>query len=157
MKQVIDTYGKFILECMILVLLLILLFTQIRDDEGNQGVIQIIGARIETTDMDYDSYADFDVYVSEGALEKPVITYTGGNTIRIGMCRLSDYMKAVDYNGNELSVYVMSVLSPAGAELVCNADTEINFPLAGVYRVQVKAVDGMNKKTVKQIKIPVSE
>ena len=44
MKQVITAYGHFLLEGIVLVLLLVLLFCGIRDEEGNVGVFHMAGA-----------------------------------------------------------------------------------------------------------------
>lgn len=156
MKQIIDIYGRFLLDVAIVVLLVVLLFSQVQDENGNQGVIQIIGARIDTTDIDYAGYTDFDTYVLDSVKEAPVITYTGSNAIRVGTRRLSDYIKAADYAGSELLIHIISVTSSAGVELACSVDTDVEFAQAGIYTVRVKAVDGINKKTVSEIQIPVN-
>lgn len=67
MKQVIETYGRFVLEAVVVSFLFILLFTQITDKDGNKGVLKIIGAGLETGGVDYGSYTDFDVYQAENA------------------------------------------------------------------------------------------
>ena len=48
MKQVIEIYGKFLLEAVSVAALVLFLLTGIHDSEGNRGIFQMIGAKLPT-------------------------------------------------------------------------------------------------------------
>lgn len=159
MKQVMESYGVFVLEALVVSLLLVLLFTQITDKAGNKGVLKIIGAGLETEGADYGSYTDFDVYQAESAKSAPIITYDTPAALKTGSNRLADYIKATDYAGGELPIKVISVQNPAGADVTveCDEDTVINLTEPGIYKLTVSAVDDGNRLSTCEIKIAVNK
>lgn len=157
MEQIIKNYGRFVLDAVVVALLMVLLFSQITDAEGNRGILNMIGAGIDTGSINYADYTDFNTYVAESSKPAPVITYNGSNSIHAGVARLSDYIKAADRTGAEIAVRVVTLTDQAGTELPCDADTEANFPEAGIYTVRVTAVDDINKRTTSDIRIPVNK
>lgn len=158
MKQIVGQYGKFLLEGMILVILLMLLFVGIRDDAGNQGVPHIVGARLPTGGINYDSYSDFDACHTESGKQKPTIDYVGGN-LTVGVIKLSDYIHATDYAGSDLQIKIMEIRSPNGSDIIgAMADTtEITLDVPGVYTVKLRAIDGGGRKTVCTLNIVVNK
>lgn len=161
MKQVMDSFGKFILEAIVLIIFIALLFTSVTDDSGNKGILNIIGAQLQTGGTDYYSYADFNVYETESKKEAPVISYNGaGTTLYTGSIILSDYIKAVDQTGNEIPVKVLSIRNQDDIELIdtYNPDTtEIILSQPGIYTIKLSAVDAINKKTVGRFHLPVNQ
>ena len=159
MKQVITAYGHFLLEGIVLVLLLVLVFCGIRDEEGNVGVFNMTGARLSIEHTDYQGFTDFrGTYVSEAAKTEPEISYIEGN-LQTGRVCFANCIKAVDYAGNTLSFWVDSVKAPDGREIVdsYNADTkEIYLEQAGVYEVTVSVCDSGNRTLDGIIHIPVN-
>ena len=159
MKQVITAYGHFLLEGIVLVLLLVLLFCGIRDEEGNVGVFNMTGARVSIEHTDYQTFTDFrGTYVSEAAKTEPEISYTVGNLSSGTICLL-DCIKAVDYTGSELTFWVDSIKAPDGRELVdsYNSDTkEIYLGQAGIYKMTVSVCDSGNRTVDGVIYIPVN-
>ena len=122
MKQVITAYGHFLLEGIVLVLVLVLLFCGIRDEEGNVGVFYMAGARLSIEQTDYQGFTDFrGTYRSEAAKSKPQISYVTGNLSSGTVC-LTDCIRVLDYAGNELSFWVDSVKTPDGREIADSYD-----------------------------------
>lgn len=159
MKQVINQYGKFLIEGIVLVALLMLLFIGIRDDAGNQGVPHIVGARLPTGGINYDSYSDFDVCHTESGKKKPTIDYVGGN-LTVGVIKLSDYIHATDYAGSDLQIKIMEIRSPDGSDITGAylPDTaEISLDVPGVYTVKLRAIDDGGRKTICTLNIVVNQ
>ena len=160
MKQVITAYGHFLLEGIVLVLVLVLVFCGIRDEEGNVGVFNMTGARLSVEHTDYQTFTDFrGTYVSEAAKTEPEISYTVGN-LSSGMICLLDCIKAVDYAGSDLPFWVDSIKAPDGRELAdsYNPDTkEIYMGQAGIYEVTLSVCDSGNRTVDGVIYIPVNQ
>lgn len=156
MEQVIKQYGKVLLEGMVLVILLMLWFVGIRDDAGNQGVLHVVGARLPTGGINYESYSDFDVCHTESGKQKPMIGYVGGN-LTVGVIKLSDYIHATDYAGSDLQIKIMEIRSPDGSDIIgAMADTtEITLDVPGIYTVKLRAIDDGGRKTVCAVEIVV--
>lgn len=156
MEQVIKNYGGFLLDALVLVVLMALLLTQVTDAEGNKGVFCIIGAGMETDEIDYAAYTDIDTYVTESSRQAPVISFDGNSVIHVGNTCLTDHIKAADHTGTELQIKVLAVMDYTGAELVCN-NAVADFPRAGIYTVKVTAVDAWNRRTTSEIRLAVNE
>ena len=159
MEQIASFYGKFILEGIAVICLLGLLFWQISDGAGNVGILELIGDNLPKIDEEYGSYTDFkEVYKEESDKGAPQISFVAG-AVHTGKIKLSEMIKAVDDNGNEIKLLVMSIKNMENEELIenCNLETtEIELKNAGVYSVFVKATDDGNRTTECRIKIPVN-
>lgn len=155
MEKIIREYGGFLLSGIVLISLIYLIFFGIKDDEGNEGTLNMIGARIKTEDTDYGAYTDYDSIVADATRERPIITYNGSNNIRVGHVVLSDYIQATSCTGEVLPIRVLSVVDKNGMELTCNENGGVDCFTPGIYTVMVSAVDDINKKTVNTIKIPI--
>lgn len=159
MEQIIRIYGKMLLEIITVMLLILFLFYNIQDEEGNRGIFKIVGAQITVESTDYHTYSDFGMYLEESKKEYPVITFDAGRSICRGTFFVSDYAKATDYADRDIRLEVRSILDPAGNE---NLDTynketmEASIPVPGVYVMEVSATDQENRKTVCTIRIPVN-
>lgn len=156
MKEIIEQYGKMLIESLILGMLLLLIFAGVEDEDGNKGVLQIIGAGIHEVPNDYTSYTDFDTYEADSYKSAPEIEYSGGNFL-IGELNLCDYITATGYAGNEVPIKIISVVDRTGRELPVIDEQRVYFNTAGVYVVTIKAVDNTKKETISTIKIPVNE
>lgn len=156
MKEIIEQYGKMLIESLILGMLLLLIFAGVEDEDGNKGVLQIIGAGIHEVPNDYTSYTDFDTYEADSYKSAPEIEYSGGNFL-IGELNLCDYITATGYAGNEVPIKIISVVEQSGRELPVIDEQRVYFNTAGVYVVTIKAVDNTKKETISTIKIPVNE
>lgn len=159
MKQIGSMYGKFILEGIAVISLIGFLFWNMSDNDGNVGVLEIIGGKLPAVNEEYDSYTDFKaVYKEESNKDAPKISLITG-AVNVGKINLSHVIKAVDYSGNEIKLAVMSIKNMENEELIenCNTETtEIELRNAGVYSVLVKATDDGNRTTECRIKIPVN-
>lgn len=159
MKLVIDTYGEFFWDGMVLVLLFILLWYGVTDDDGNHGIFAMAGEMLTSESRDYREYCDFsEGYLVESKKPAPQITYSG-MALQTGLNRLSDCIKAYDDAGNELTVKIMSIIDMNGTDWIAfysEDTTEIRFDSQGIYMVKVAAVSANKKRTICTIRIPVN-
>ena len=159
MKHLIEQYGTFIRDSMVVITLLLIVFCNLSDGEGHKGIFSIIGAKMDIEDADYLAYKDFrEVYKSESQKTAPQIFLQGGR-FTIGMHALSDYIKAVDDVGNLLPIHIKSIKAPDGTELMTSYHpdtTQIYMSGPGVYTITVSASDHRNKTTKTTIQIPVN-
>lgn len=159
MDQIVRAYGKFLLEGMVLVALMVVLFCGITDEAGNRGVLAMVGAQLEVEGMDHNNYTDFrGTYRSESNKLAPIISFVGTH-LYSGTCILPNFVKAVDFSGNELEIKVSSIQDESGAELISrynHVTGEIDFA-PGIYTVWVSAEDACNRTMNCTIQIPVSK
>lgn len=157
MEQVIKAYGKFLLEGIVLVALLVIL-TVMSDSAGNKGVFAITGTKLEIDRIDYGQYNDFKgIYQSESNKAAPAISVAGTH-LYSGVCNIPGFIKATDHTGTELLIKVSSIKDAGGTELIDDynqATGEINLA-SGIYRVEVSARDANNRQTSCMIQIPVN-
>lgn len=160
MKQIMTMYGKFLLEGTVLVLLMTMIFISIEDEEGNKGVFEIVGAKLEIESASHSRYSDFSgTYQAESRKATPKIAYIGGY-LQTGICSLSDYIKATDYAGRELPVKITSIRSPQGTEVLDTYDpdtAEINLEQSGIYIVTISVFDDGNRVSNGKVRIPVNK
>lgn len=160
MEEIINTYGKALLDLLLIGVLAAFLFSTVTDGKGNQGVLHIIGANLQTGETDYNKYTDFTVYAKESARAVPAIIYDASATMKVGINVITDSIKAVNYAGIEIPVKVLSIRNPYDVELAdtYNSDTaEIELSQPGIYIMELSAVDDVNKKTICRIRIPVNQ
>ena len=113
---------------------------------------------MDTDGTDYYAYADYGAYQTEIAKDVPVIEYHGSGSLAPGTVNIADYVKAHDYNGQELTVKLLKFCDSDGNELTDQMDQAsgtITFSSAGKYSFTVKAVDSGNRKTTVVIHVPV--
>lgn len=160
MREVFEQYGKCILEGVVCITLMGMIFTGVTDGHGNKGLYAIIGSQIDAKGVDYKVYTDLrETYRVESEKEPPRIFFEGSR-LEVGEHILSNYIKAVDYEGKELSIKVQSILDPDGVEQidVYHSETgKIHLSEAGVYVVRVLAFDEGNRSTEVSISIPINQ
>ena len=113
---------------------------------------------MNTDGTDYNAYVDYGAYQTEIAKDAPVIEYYGSGSLAPGTVNVADYVKAHDYNGQELAVKLLKFCDKDGNELTDQMDQAsgtITFSSAGMYSFTVKAVDSGNRKTTVVIHVPV--
>lgn len=157
MEQVIRAYGRFLLEASVLVLLVVLLFTGIMDDQGNRGIFSMMGKYVDEEEAFGDM--DFKGYQRESQRSNPTIAYVGTETLYTGNYPLSAILRAVDDEGVELPIEVNSICDSLGIERTeeCLVDaSHIQFAGKGVYTLRVTAVDVRNRTSTCEIRIPVN-
>ena len=112
---------------------------------------------MNTDGTDYNAYADYGAYQTEIAKDAPVIEYHGSGSLAPGTVNVADYVKAHDYNGQELAVKLLKFCDSDGNELPDQMDAvagTITFHTAGIYSFTVKAMDSGNRKTTAVIRVP---
>lgn len=160
MKQIIQVYGEFLLEGIVIVFLITLVFCGIKDDAGNIGVFAILGEGIELERIEHLAYRDFvETYKAECEKSAPLITFLGLH-LQTGLVKLSDYITAQDYAGNSIPMIVKSIKNAVGTEFIDSynvTSTEINFVQAGIYTILIEAMDESYRTTTCTIQIPVNK
>ena len=156
MEQILHTYGKALLAILITGILFVWIFRGIEDDNGNQGIFRIVGARTETGTVNPKDYEEFDHFLTEGSYEKPTISYAAVGSLNTGQLDLRDYIRAVDYTGNDLPIKVVSCKNPSDLLLEpCGEESQYLFAEPGIYTAEVSAIDAGRRKTTCRIRIPV--
>lgn len=159
MREVIEHYGKFILESMVAIALMTIIFISLTDSGGNKGIYAITGAQLDISDQNYHTYTDFKgTYKTESEKAAPKISFESGRLV-VGVHALSNYIKAVDYAGNTLALKVISIKAPDGTEIIETynpATTNINMSQSGIYTVTLSALDDINKSQKVTIQIPIN-
>lgn len=161
MEHIMEQYGRAILTGIIVVILLTVLFFTVKESEGNEGVLNIIGSHVRTEGTDYASYRDFDNMKEEGQKSKPVIesVFTAPAVVNREY-DLSELIKASDYNGADLPLIVDKITARDGTETGYSFDAgtgKITFQEKGSYECTVKAIDDGKRSTVATIEIPVNK
>ena len=158
MKEIMKQHGGFLIAAMVTLGVLTIIFSTITDANGNRGIVKIIAAHMDTEGIDYNAYVDYGAYQTEIAKDVPVIEYQGTGSLTPGTVNVADYVKAHDYNGQELAVRLLKFCDSDGNELSGHMDKAsgtITFSTAGIYSFAVKAVDSGNRKTTAVIRVPV--
>lgn len=158
MKEIMKQHGGFLIAAMVTLGVLTIIFSTITDANGNRGIVKIIAAHMDTEGIDYNAYVDYGAYQTEIAKDVPVIEYQGTGSLTPGTVNVADYVKAHDYNGQELAVRLLKFCDSDGNELSGHMDKAsgtITFSTAGIYSFTVKAVDSGNRKTTAVIRVPV--
>lgn len=158
MDAIVKMYGNFILEGIAVICLALFLFGDSEKFEQG-GVLDILGNRLVIEEKKYDSYTDFgEIYKQESCKSAPKIEYVSGAQVT-GIVNMAQVVRAIDYDGNEIKIVVLSIKSMDGEELIesYNSDTsEIILERAGVYTIELKAIDDGNRTTKCVIRMPVN-
>lgn len=158
MKEIMKQHGGFLTAALVTLGVLTIIFSAVTDSDGNRGIVKIIAAHMNTDGTDYNAYVDYGAYQTEIAIDAPVIEYQGSGSLAPGTVNVADYVKAHDYNGQELAVKLLKFCDKDGNELTDQMDQAsgtITFSSAGMYSFTVKAVDSGNRKTTVVIHVPV--
>lgn len=158
MKEIMKEHGGMMLTAMVVISVLTIIFSAVTDSDGNRGIVKIIAAHMNTEGIDYNAYVDYGTYQTEIAKDAPVIEYQGTSSLAPGTVHVTDYVKAHDYNGQELAVKLLKFCDSDGNELPDQMDRTsgtITFRTAGIYSFTVKAMDSGNRKTTAVIRVPV--
>lgn len=129
----------------VLVVLLILLFFGVTDEQGNRGIIRIVAVRLDTEGTDYAAYTDYDIYETESTKTAPEIIYQDTGYLPVGTVNFLDNVTVTDYAGKSSGYLKIANLEEASSnDLSANINTEtgeITFPEAGIYEVTIRAQD----------------
>lgn len=158
MKEIMKEHGGLLVTVAVTICILTIIFSTVTDSDGNRGIVKIIAAHMNTDGTDYNAYTDYGAYQTEIAKDAPVIEYHGSGSLAPGTVNVADYVKAHDYNGQELAVKLLKFCDSDGNELPDQMDAvagTITFHTAGIYSFTVKAMDSGNRKTTAVIRVPV--
>ena len=145
MKEIMKEYGGAMFTAAVVISVLTIIFSAVTDSDDTEGI-------------DYNAYIDYGAYQSEIAKDAPTIEYQGTGSLVLGTVQVADYVKAHDYNGQELAVKLLKFCDSDGNELPDQMDAAagtITFHTAGIYSFTVKATDSGNRKTTAVIHVPV--
>lgn len=161
MEQILKHYGGGVLAAVAGLLLLGVLFFGVSDADGNQGILKMAGAKMQTEGTNYTLFQDFKQVQEEAKKPEPEITETfAGNVLRAG-CNyaVSDYVQAIDAEGNIYPVQLEKIIDEEGAETGVSQSIGngiLNFPKSGIYIVQVLTENDAGKKKRYQIAVSVA-
>lgn len=172
MKELMKQYGGFVLAGVVLLVLLILLFSGVTDEQGNRGIIKIVAAKLDTEGTDYAAYTDYDTYKTESTKTAPEITYQDIGYFPVGTVNFLQHVTATDYAGRRLSnagsvvddaekgsgyLKITNLEDASGNDLSANINAEtgeITLPEAGIYEVTIRAQDDGYRKSKSVIRVP---
>ena len=160
MQEIIRVYGKFLISAIVVVLLMAILFGTITDENGNRGILKIVGAHLDTGMQEKWNYKEFETLQIENLKPAPEFSFDGSNGFTTGSILLLNYLTAVDCEGNSLPVKIIEVRNPCGEDITGNYQLDsgkLFFPVEGIYTIKASAMDACNRKTVVDIKIPVNK
>lgn len=161
MKYIIETYGKALLEGTIITLVLVLVLFNIKDNEGNKGILKIIGAQLPVEENNYEIYGDFDSYASEGAKMPPNISFDYSEMLYAEEdISIQTFIKTSDYAGGQPELRVYKIMDSFGNDITfCyNSNTgNIYFPQKGIYELELAVKDSASKKYTCTILVPVNK
>lgn len=133
---------------------------ELTDRAGNQGIFKIAGDYIaaETRENEQHFKDEFAVFAEESRKEAPIIRFEEKGMLYTGNHCLSEYVKAVDYKGCELPVYLLEIRNERGEQIpFCDsAAMEVCMENAGIYTAVVSAVDEDNRRTESKIRLAVN-
>lgn len=160
MKYIFETYGQFLLEGMVCVLVLGLLFS-VKDANGNAGMFEILGGAWNRGYVDILPETGFGVYEAEASKEFPGVSFAYDGKIYAGEeLLLTSFIKMQGDAQQQLRIKVLEITDSTGQDrfLCYNENTgKINFPTEGVYQVKVSIKDEACKKYTCAINVPVNK
>lgn len=159
MKEVMEQYGSILLAALTGVLMITFLMGM-RQGEY-RGIHGIAGAMLEAESRDLlmeEQTAAFEVY---GKTAVPQFVSNMEHEIKKGtQIRLDDICKALDWNGNEIPVWIVALYKQNGEPCTWSEQdmkSYVQFPESGIYYIQVRAMDAMGREQCAVITVPVQE
>ena len=159
MVEIIKTYGRFLVEVIAFIGVFVLIFFTISDGTGNTGVLAMLGSGMQTPAIEYNSYTDFDVFVTEAAKVGPTAKYLVANQMHVGANNLADYLSATSYSGASLRFKVLDITDTLGnsyMDVYDESGQTVTFSRAGRYTFRIEMVDEINQKRIYDIEVPVA-
>lgn len=157
MELIIKTYGRFLIGFLVIAAFLLLLFTGIRDEQGNVGVLKMTGARLSTEPQQWGD--EFQISVQESARELPKLFYRRQEALRVGSYDINEIFGALDCEKAKLQLQLRKMEGQQG-EIPLDAEElrsgQLVFQQPGIYRVEVCATDRWNQTSVCCFTIPVN-
>lgn len=156
MELIIKTYGKFLVETAVAALFFLLIFTGIRDEEGNIGVFQILGGQWKETDTICG--ADFSVCLEESKRRMPEIFYKKDGALAAGNYELAELFGAQDCDGSALTVQIQEItyMGRKTEQVLDKESGRLYFSAAGEYMIQLCTTDAWNNMKISKIWVPVN-
>ncbi len=151
------TYGKALLEFVVLVLFLLLFMTGIQDTDGNVGVFDMMGASLPKEQTAPGS--SFTGCVEESTRRFPQIFYKKEGMLQTESYEVTELLEAVDCEGNALPLQIRQVWNPWGIsepDAYCADTGQLCFKTPGIYTLQIAATDAWNHTSVCKVSIPVN-
>ena len=160
MKYIFETYGHFLLEGMLIVLVFGILFS-VRDAEGNIGVLKILGGGWNQGYSDISPDVGFAAYEVEAAKTFPSLEYAyDGKIYANEELRITSFLKMQGYGAQQLRMQILHITDAAGQDKreCYDAGTgKICFPKEGIYELKISVKDASYKKYTCAINVPVNK
>ena len=160
MKYIFETYGYFLLEGIVVMLVLGLLWT-VRDAEGNTGILKMLGGKWSQGYVDNLPDTGYGVYEIEASKDFPSVKYEYDGMIYAGEeLLLTSFLKLQGDVRLQLRIRVLGITDSEGQDkFECYDENtgKINFPTEGIYQVKVSVKDAACKKYTCAINVPVNK
>lgn len=143
----------------VVVTLILSLFMNFRDENGNTGILQVAGAVVDSSGQDFSENEERLALTDLASAGKPVITSSPGTySVNVNYV-LSDCIRAKDAADNDLPVKMESISRRTGEDVTYLFDENtgtIKFDIPGVYDIQIYTMDSNNKRNRSKISFAVN-
>lgn len=155
MKEVMEVFGRLFLVATVAICVFSLVFFQIKDESGNEGIFAIAGAAIPAGEE--RSGAEYSVYSTVASTQAPTIEAVYVSSLTTGTYRLEEIVNAYDYAGNRAAAVISAVKPPNEADWIkTDRVTEVSFDAPGIYSLEIIAKDSNQKEIRRVIRVPVN-
>lgn len=153
MEQIIHSYGRFFISCVVLAALLYLCFG---DSEGARWSVRKEAAGHFTPVEETTDDKDFEMLNVEGSYAAPKIVWKYAGALDTETYELSELAEASDYEGRSLVVKVEEVTGGAEDGALLEEGNRLHFFRRGIYTLRLTAVDAERRKTTCEVRLPVN-
>ncbi|MST74316.1 hypothetical protein FYJ75_04605 [Roseburia sp. MUC/MUC-530-WT-4D] len=159
MKEVMEQYGSILLAALTGVLMITFLMGM-RQGE-NRGIHGIAGAVLEAEGRDLLMEEQTNAFAEYRKTAVPQFVSSMEREIKKETkIRLDEICKALDWNGNEIPVWIVALHKQNGEPCTWSEQdmkSYVQFPGSGIYYIQVRAMDAMGREQCAVITVPVQE
>lgn len=144
---------------LVVVTLILSLFFNFRDENGNTSILQVAGAVVDSSGQDFSENEERLALTVLASTGKPVITTSSGTySVNVNYV-LSDCISAKDSANNDLPIKVENISRRTGEDVTYLFDKNtgtITFDIPGIYDIQVYTMDSNNKRNRSKISFAVN-
>lgn len=153
MEQIIQSYGKFFIACMVTAALLYLC---LGDGTEAQWSLRKEAAGHFTPAEDTADDGDFQMLNEEGSYEAPKIVWNYEGALDTAVYEISELAEASDYAGRSLAVKVEEIAGGAEDGARLEDGNRLHFFQRGIYKIRLTAIDAQRRKTCCEVQLPVN-
>lgn len=153
MEQIIRSYGRFFISCVVTAALLYLCFG---DGGGVRWSVRKEAAGHFTPVEETADDKDFEMLNVEGSYAAPKIVWKYAAALETDIYELPELAEASDYEGRSLEVKVEEITGGAENGALLENGNRLHFFRRGIYTLRLSAVDAERRKTTCEVRLPVN-